>query len=132
LLGAFYTNEHTEFDQQILATDATGEPAGMWADLNFPTTYKEYAGFTNVTVQLSERFDIQVGGRLSTNEQSHEETDVGIYVPLILGKPSPLVYPRVTSKDSSFTYLITPRFRLSPDVMIYARLASGYRPVVRT
>lgn len=28
---------------------------------------------------------------------------------------------------SAFTYLVTPRFRVSPDLMVYARLASGYR-----
>jgi outer membrane receptor protein involved in Fe transport len=27
-----------------------------------------------------------------------------------------------------FTYLVTPRLKLSPDLMIYARLASGFRP----
>jgi outer membrane receptor protein involved in Fe transport len=27
-----------------------------------------------------------------------------------------------------FTYLLTPQLKLSPDVMVYARLASGYRP----
>src|SRR5581483_5488141 len=27
-----------------------------------------------------------------------------------------------------FTYLVTPRYKISPDLMVYARLASGYRP----
>src|SRR5690606_8685592 len=28
---------------------------------------------------------------------------------------------------SAFTYLVTPRFKVSEDLMVYARLASGYR-----
>jgi iron complex outermembrane recepter protein len=38
------------------------------------------------------------------------------------------VIPRIETEESSFTYLVTPRFRVSQDLMVYARLASGYRP----
>ena len=32
------------------------------------------------------------------------------------------------SKADAFTYLVTPRYKVSSDFMIYARFASGYRP----
>jgi len=35
--------------------------------------------------------------------------------------------PQVTSSANAFTYLVTPRFKLSNDMMVYARFASGYR-----
>jgi outer membrane receptor protein involved in Fe transport len=44
------------------------------------------------------------------------------------GIPSPSIVPTVDSKENAFTYLLTPRFKFSPDLMLYARMASGYRP----
>jgi iron complex outermembrane recepter protein len=38
------------------------------------------------------------------------------------------VNPPEHTKDHSFTYLLTPRYRFSPNLMVYARVASGYRP----
>jgi iron complex outermembrane recepter protein len=34
----------------------------------------------------------------------------------------------VDTSDSAFTYLVTPQYKVSPDLMVYARFASGYRP----
>src|SRR5262249_14765672 len=36
--------------------------------------------------------------------------------------------PSQNINDDALTYLLTPRFRVTPDLMVYARLASGYRP----
>src|SRR6202043_303066 len=44
------------------------------------------------------------------------------------GGPSPFPIPEEVTKANSFTYLVTPQFKFSPDLMVYARLASGYRP----
>jgi iron complex outermembrane recepter protein len=88
---------------------------------NVPLDYEEYAAFANLTVHFTDRFDVQFGGRQSENEQSFSSSLVSII------QPSNTV-PETSGKDSAFTYLITPRFRVSPDLMAYARLASGYRP----
>jgi outer membrane receptor protein involved in Fe transport len=40
----------------------------------------------------------------------------------------PSITPEADAKDNVFTYLVTPRFKVSPNLMVYARLASGYRP----
>jgi outer membrane receptor protein involved in Fe transport len=50
------------------------------------------------------------------------------YVPRFLNTTSPLVPPSVRTDENAFTYLLTPRFKISPDLMVYARFASGYRP----
>jgi outer membrane receptor protein involved in Fe transport len=119
LVGGFYTHEKTPARQAIIANDlATGASSGLLLDSLFPTTFKEYAAFGDLTVHLGDRFDIQLGGRYSKNKQSYHEMDSG-----------PLITADITasSKDDVFTYLITPRFRVSPDLMIYGRVASGYR-----
>jgi iron complex outermembrane recepter protein len=129
LVGAFYTHERSPFSQNVLASlHDTGESVGDWADLRWHVTYAEYAGFTDLTFHLTDRFDIQLGARESRIEQTYHEVDSGPLVPLFEGNPSPLDFGLVSTHSSAFTYLATPRYKLSPDTMIYARLASGYRP----
>lgn len=129
LLGGFYTHERSPYLQQVFASDpVTGEVAAQWVRWDWYTTYTEFAGFTDLTFRISDQFDIQVGGRESQITQSYAEVDSGLYVPLYESNPSPLVFPEVVTHANAFTYLFTPRFRVSEDLMVYARLASGYRP----
>jgi iron complex outermembrane receptor protein len=129
LVGAFYTHERSPFSQNVLASvHDTGESVGDWADLRWHVTYAEYAGFTDFTFHLTDRFDIQLGARESKIEQSYHEVDSGPLVPLFEGSPSPLDFGNVSTSSTAFTYLATPRFKITPDMMAYARLASGYRP----
>jgi outer membrane receptor protein involved in Fe transport len=126
--GVFYTHEASRANQQVLAADAaTGAAVGLWLDDTWPTTYQEYAVFTDWTVHFTDRFDVQFGGREGQNRQTYSETLVGPYDPVLVGLPSPVVQPELDSKDNAFTYLVTPRFKVSPDLMVYSRLASGYR-----
>ncbi len=128
LLGGFYTHESTEFNNIISAQDiGTGAIVGQWAYIDFPSTYQEYAGFTDLTWHFTERFDVQFGGRYSSFKQKALTTIIGPYAAL-LGMSSPVVYPTGVEKADAFTYLVTPRFVFSPDLMLYARFASGYRP----
>jgi len=129
LLGGYYNHEDSPADGVINAVvPTTGEFVGQWVQFNYPSTYEEYAAFGDLTYHFTDRFDVQLGGRQSTNRQTYSEYDVGPYVPIYEASPSPYVYPEVHTKDSSFTYLLTPRFRISSDFMVYARFASGYRP----
>jgi iron complex outermembrane recepter protein len=128
LLGAFYTYENSTFSQTIYAANpTTGAVVGTWYYNPFPTTYREYAAFTDLTYHITDRFDVQVGGRESQITQTFNQVFVGPYDPVFLGSPSPVIYPETAAKSNAFTYLLTPRFAVSPDLMVYARLASGYR-----
>ena len=129
LLGGFYTHERTPYVETDYASDpVTGQLAGYWLTTDsYPTTYEEYAAFTDLTVHVTDRFDIQIGGRESNNRQSYTETFIGVAAPIFFGHPSPLIQPLVHTEDNSFTYLVTPQFKVSRELMVYARLASGYR-----
>ena len=128
LLGGFYTDESSHYREDIAAEDpATGSNVGEFASLIFPTRYKEYAGFADLTYHFTDQFDLQVGGRESKIKQAFAESITGLYDSVLLKHPSPVVYPAVDIDDNAFTYLVTPRFKISPDFMVYARLASGYR-----
>ena len=128
MIGGFYTHESTPVSQILNAADpATGATKGVLIDFDFPTTYEEYAAFGNLTFHITDQFDIQAGGRESENKQTYNESDFGVVAEPLFGS-NPFVFPVQNTKANAFTYLVTPRFKVSPDLMVYARLASGYRP----
>jgi iron complex outermembrane receptor protein len=130
LIGGFFNHESTAYTSNYLAANFdTGQIVGNGLAYSGPLLFKEYAGFADLTFHISERFDLQIGGRESENHQTYSILQVGQYVPAFYGGTSFALYnPPVETKDNSFTYLITPQLKLSPDLMLYARLASGYRP----
>jgi outer membrane receptor protein involved in Fe transport len=130
LLGVFYTHEDSSGGSAILAADAvSGQTAGQGFASSFPSTFEEYAAFTDLTYHFTSRFDVQFGLRESENRQTYNEVDTGIYVPAFDGGTSTtFVYPEQKSSGNALTYLVTPRLKLTPDLMVYARIASGYRP----
>ena len=135
LVGGFYTRETYEgLGANVYGVTPEFQPLPAAEDLLnlgiYSETYTEYAGFADLTYHFTDRFDVQVGGRESQIKQVNGGAGVtsGLFVPLFYGTTSPLyVAPNPVAKNDAFTYLLTPRFRLSPDLMLYARLASGYR-----
>lgn len=122
LLGGYYTHEDTRYRWDLEATAPTvGTSVGSLGIFKNPTTYAEYAVFGDVTFHISERFDLQVGGRQSHNRQNYSSEGTG---PAFGGSS---VVPDTRTSANAFTYLVTPRFKITDDVMLYARLASGYR-----
>jgi outer membrane receptor protein involved in Fe transport len=128
LFGAFYTHEKFTPRATFAATEPdSGQRVGEMLAINVPTTYEEYAGFTDLTVHFTDRFDVQFGGRISENQQAFSTVRTGPLAAVFFGG-DPSIVPGVDSKDHAFTYLVTPRLKLSPELMVYARFASGYRP----
>jgi iron complex outermembrane recepter protein len=123
LVGGFYTHEDTPYVQQILTTDPSGALLATLYNADFPTTYTEYAGFADLTLHFTDQFEVQIGGRESHIKETYSEVDTGPFA-----VPSPSINPEVAVSSNSFTYLVTPQFKFSQDFMVYARLASGYRP----
>jgi iron complex outermembrane receptor protein len=131
LVGAYYSHQANPFQQHLLATDpVTGAVAGELAEISFPSPYTEYAAFINLTYHFTDRFDVQVGGRESRLTQDFNETITGIATPFVspTGSQSPYIQPTEHAQSHPFTYLFTPRFKIAPDWMVYARLASGFSP----
>jgi iron complex outermembrane receptor protein len=130
LVGGFYTHEKTAQLQIISASNPdTGQVVGQWWNASLPQSYSEYAGYTDLTYHVTDRFDVQLGGRESEIKTgTGVTTELGPYDPVFLGHPSPVVIPAEETKASKFTYLATAKYKLSTDLMVYTRLASGYRP----
>ena len=125
LLGGFYTYEKRQESDILDAATPTGQFVAQGWYSNFPRKTKEYAAFVDLTYHFTDQFDVQVGGRESHTIVS---SDTAYEVGAEFGEASPVITPAESSNANTFTYLFTPRFRLSPDLMVYARIASGYRP----
>jgi iron complex outermembrane receptor protein len=129
LLGAFYNHEDTPYHQEVEPENAaTGQVLApvLWYG-NFPGWFNERALFTDLTFHVTDQFDVQIGGR-----ESHLDTvsEPSYQIGNLFGGSTtvPSIGGRVDSTSNPFTYLLTPRFKVSSDLMVYARLASGYRP----
>jgi iron complex outermembrane receptor protein len=124
--GTFYTHEENDLTEQFLAVDpATNALVSSWFNASASATYTEYAAFTNLAWHFTDRFDIQIGARESQIRGSFQEIDTGRLD--LFFETSPAITPEANSRKYAFTYLLTPQFRVTPDLMVYARLASGYR-----
>ena len=126
LVGAYYTDEEGLILQDfVLAIPGTTDPIPglpLVGYARIDSTYEEFAVFANGTFHIGERFEIGVGGRYSENDQSaHQVTDG-----FLAGGPNDL--PVFESDEDVFTYSIAPRYELSDDVSLYARVAKGFRP----
>jgi outer membrane receptor protein involved in Fe transport len=123
MLGAYYNAEDTPFTQTLAAQNPlTGEIGGVYNVNPQPSTLTELAGFADLTWKVTDQFDVQFGGRQSRNRQTFQQSLLDQ-----VGDVPDVFTPELRSKDNTFTYLVTPRWKLSNDMMLYARIASGYR-----
>lgn len=136
LLGGFYTLEDTRYFEYLSTVDLAsgavvgGVPGDIYYS-NEPGRYREYAGFASATWSLTDQFDVQFGGRESYMETPSLAEGSYSGGSLIDEPAGPSTYAPPSSsywKANAFTYLVSPRFKLSPDFMVYARVADGFRP----
>jgi iron complex outermembrane receptor protein len=122
LVGAFFTDERNLTNENLYAVNPSLQNVGTYFYPFFPPfTYREAAIFADLTFHVTDQFDVQVGGRQSQIRESQPAfADTGA-----LASPPTAA---VSSTQSPFTYLVTPEFRFTPDLMLYARIASGFRP----
>jgi iron complex outermembrane receptor protein len=124
VLGGFYTHEsnlttHTfsAINTDTLATAAVFEVA------TYPWIYEEYSAFADVTFHVTSQFDVQVGGRQAHDQQPSPTQVTTAYYPSVT--TTAVTLPSATENPS--TYLFSPQFKFSHDLMAYVRLASGFQ-----
>lgn len=123
LVGGFWTNENSKQNQAASAQflDSSSIPGlDPLAVIALPSTYKEYAVFGDLTYKFNQTFDVTGGVRYAHNKQTFEQINSGA-----------LTGTGTASGDSAedvLTWSFTPRMHLTPDQMVYVRIATGYQP----
>ncbi len=131
--GVFYTKETANYTNDYQTTDITTDqpvtvpispttPQVFLASLD--SEYQEFAGYADVTWHFSPAFDIEAGGRVFHNKQNYTQSTGGA----IFSPPEFQTIGPFYSNETKATFSVAPRFHLTPDNMIYGRVASGYRP----
>ncbi len=109
LAGAYFEKYDLTLSQPIVGT-----AGGATVDLGTTTgkrTYDEKAAYGTVTYNLSPQLALTAGLRVARYDQTDGES------------PS-----QISFQETPGTYLLTARYRLTPQSSVYARAASGYRP----
>jgi iron complex outermembrane recepter protein len=122
-VGGYFTHEYGGVDEHLTAVDVPGGALAGLPSLETPiinSSYQEWAGFASATYHFIPQFDLEAGGRYSANKQTADETITGLLV-------SPQAYT-APSSGNVFTYSVAPRWHVDKDTMVYARVATGYRP----
>ena len=121
--GLFFTHESSshgeQFDPFLTGSDTPFPVNLLTGSLN--SRYTEYAVFGDVTYHFTSKFDVQAGVRESTNNQTYSQPESGALI-------GPATTLRAKSSDSSTTFLVTPKYQFDSNNMVYARVATGYRP----
>lgn len=128
--GVFYTNERSKnaFYYNVLTSAYQPDPAfpspGGLFNSTYPGTFHEYAGYGDLTWNITQALSITGGARYAKNGQDvHFTTLTGPFYP----PPSPNNVT-IGSDDSVTTWMGDAKYRFTPDVMAYFRVATGYRP----
>ena len=121
MVGLYYTDEDADTQYHLYPADhVTGVRGDDYFPDLFPTTFEEKAVFASVTYDFSDKFELELGGRWSENKQTFDEH--------IAGPLFPVPYEvNGTSKEEPITYVVSPQFHVNDDMMIYGRVATGYR-----
>ncbi|MEJ1962144.1 MAG: TonB-dependent receptor [Gammaproteobacteria bacterium] len=127
MVGGFYDDEKSSFSQVFNGYTPARDLIGLVVSFRNPSTYEEKAIFGNVTYHFTDQFDVQVGGRYSKNEQTYlSSQDLPPSAVVYFGDPD--AGTPLDTADTVTTWSFTPRYKLNDDAMVYARVASGYRP----
>lgn len=124
-LGVFYTHEHSTNQQSEQVIDSmTGAPISLPFSLGDviegPALFTEKAIYGDVTYHFTNRFDVLIGARYSHDSTQYTQVGSG----LLLGDSN----FTTSSVDNPKTFLINPSFKLADNTLLYARIATGFRP----
>lgn len=99
-------------------------PAGQTRPLQTETT--SYAGFGQVTVNISDAFRVILGGRLGREEVT-ADAEASFVTPGAVFQFAPAVAFSRTIKDTYLSYRVGAQYDVSDDFMVFATYTRGYK-----
>ena len=127
LVGGFVADDTNKLRQTAAAENTTtGQIVGVGDDGIYHYKYHEYAFFSDLTYHATDRLGIQVGGRYSYLE--NVTGPYSVVEPIFTGNTIPVIQNVLDAHFHPATFLVTPQYNITKDVMVYTRIASGFRP----
>jgi iron complex outermembrane recepter protein len=123
-VGAFFTREASTLDETLPVFLIPSQALAPLPSLETPhlgALYREWSGFGEVTYHFNPQWDIALGARWSENKQTADEEISGLLV-------SPPAFSGGDSTGTDWTWSVAPRWHVSDNTLVYARIATGYRP----
>ncbi|MBS0420025.1 MAG: TonB-dependent receptor [Proteobacteria bacterium] len=127
LIGGFYTDEKNSNYQLASVYDSSYQPINNPVFTPFffygklPSTYKEHAAFGDLTLNVTSQFDVTGGVRYAHNSQEFRQITDGFVLGGFTDQPG-------HSSEGVTTWSGSSRYRFTREVMLYAKVATGYRP----
>lgn len=127
--GIFYTHETTDLWQFFDARDPANPTTiltvpGVLGGADVPAYYKEYALYGDAVYHFSKAWDLDIGARQTHISQSSQVTTFCC----ILYGPATTPFAALSSVENNHTWSVAPRWHITDDTLLYARVATGYRP----
>lgn len=120
IVGLYFNREQATNAQGSNAATAGGSVRLIVATI--PSTFRESAGYGDVTWNVNRQLAVTGGLRVARNKQTFQVDADGILI-----GPTPTSVTNESSETAK-TYLLTVRYALTPQSNVYARAANGYRP----
>jgi iron complex outermembrane recepter protein len=130
LAGVFWQQEATDYPAHYDVYSGTNFTTPAVADYSRSDTYAdlhELSAYVNGTLRITDTFDVQAGVRYADVRQDYAVRRQQGFNYFTRG-PSLSPANQEQSKQSPSTWMLSPRWRLGADNMVYARAATGYRP----
>ncbi|MFO6448326.1 TonB-dependent receptor [Erythrobacter sp. NE805] len=130
-IGGFYTHENTFSSQDQQFVNATTgavitTPPGPGGEYTIDARYTEFAGFGEIDLRFSPRFEINAGIRYSTNDQRALLGVGNGFLGIPAGQPPSR--QTINTDEDAVTFSVSPKWKVNEDTLIYGRVASGFRP----
>jgi outer membrane receptor protein involved in Fe transport len=125
IAGFYFDDESADEHEAILPIDLdTGQVLNNFTPnlgaYHITSTYREYAGFGDLTYHVTSAFELSAGGRFSSESQTYHQVNAGLFT----GVDNFVV----DSGQSVFTYSVDAKYRFNPEIMAYGRIATGFVP----
>lgn len=128
-LGGFFSDRKTVvWNPQVGADPVTGallEPEVVMTGRVIDDTLKQYAGFGEITYDVTDRLNLTAGARYFkyTKNIIGETLVPSILVGAVVTPPT-----LVQSDEKGWVFRFNGSYKITPDVMVYAEASQGYRP----
>ncbi|HEY9236322.1 MULTISPECIES: TonB-dependent receptor [Phenylobacterium] len=128
-LGGFFSDRKTSvWNPQVGADPVTGallRPEVVMTGRNIDDTLKQYAGFGELTFDVTDKLNLTAGARyFKYSKDIIGETLVGsLLVGAVVTPPT-----RVESEEKGWMFRFNGSYQFTPDIMAYAEASQGYRP----